>query len=129
LGYHYDFETRIMSNYRRLTIRGGTYFFTVEAYRRQPLFIDDARVERLRHAFREVKAKRPFDVVAVILPNHLHCLWNLPEGDADFSVRWHRIKTSFSRRLPAKIRKDGSPQHRCIQRLKQPPSPLPIIIP
>ncbi|MEY3881703.1 MAG: hypothetical protein RIQ94_2499, partial [Pseudomonadota bacterium] len=34
-----------MSNYRRLTIRGGTYFFTVVAYRRQPLFIDDARVE------------------------------------------------------------------------------------
>jgi putative transposase len=88
LGYHYDFETRIMSNYRRLTIRGGTYFFTVVAYRRQPLFIDDARVELLRHTFREVKAKRPFDVVAaVILPNHLHFLSNLPEDDADFSVR------------------------------------------
>jgi putative transposase len=100
MGYHHDFETRIMSNYRHLTIRGGTYFFTAEAYRRQPLFIDDARVELLRNAFREVKAKRPFDVVvAVILPNHLYCLWNLPEGDADFSVRWHRIKTSFSRRL------------------------------
>jgi hypothetical protein len=85
LGYHYDFETRIMSNYRRLTILGGTYFFTAETYRHQPLFIDDARVGRLRHAFREVKAKRPFDVVAaVILPNHLHCISNLPEGDADF---------------------------------------------
>ncbi len=98
-----------MSNYRRLTIRGGTYFFTVVTYRRQPIFTDDARVELLRHAFREVKAKRPFDVVAaVILPNHLHCLWNLPEDDADFSTRWQMIKTSFSRRIPAKIRKDGS---------------------
>jgi putative transposase len=98
-----------MSNYRRLTIRGGTYFFTVVTYRRQPLFTDDAQVELLRHAFREVKAKRPFDVVAaVILPNHLHCLWNLPEGDADFSTRWQMIKTSFSRCIPAKIRKDGS---------------------
>ena len=108
MGYHYDFETLIMSSYRRLTIRGGTYFFTVVAYRRQPLFIDDARVELLRHAFRELKAKRPFDVVAVILPNHLHCLWNLPEGDADFSTRWQIIKISFSRRLAVKIRKDGS---------------------
>jgi putative transposase len=62
--------------------------FTAEANRRQPLFIDDARVELLRHAFREVKAKRSFDVVAaVILPNHLHFLSNLPEDDADFSVR------------------------------------------
>ncbi|MDP3009169.1 MAG: transposase [Methylococcales bacterium] len=87
-----------MSNYRRLYIRGGTYFFTVVTYRRQPLFIDDARVELLRHAFREVKAKRPFDVVAaVILPNHLHCLWNLPEGDADFSTRWQMIKTNAIR--------------------------------
>ncbi len=85
-----------MSNYRRLTIHGGTYFFTVVVYHRQPLFIDNARVELLRHAFREVKAKRPFDVVAaVILPNHLHCTWNLSEGDADFSTRWQMIKPVF----------------------------------
>jgi hypothetical protein len=56
LSYHYGFETLIMSNYRRLYIRGGTYFCTVVAYRRQLLFTDDARVELLRHAFREVKA-------------------------------------------------------------------------
>lgn len=23
-----------------------------------------------------------------ILPDHLHCVWTLPEGEADFSARW-----------------------------------------
>ena len=72
-----------MSDYRRLYIPGGTYFFTLVAYRRQTIFADNARVELLRQAFREVKAKRSFDLLAaVVLPDHLHCLWRLPEGDA-----------------------------------------------
>jgi len=98
-----------MSDYRRLYIPGGTYFFTLVAYRRQTIFADDARVELLRQAFREVKAKRSFDVLAaVILPDHLHCLWRLPEGDADFSTRWQMVKTNFSRHIPAKTRKNGA---------------------
>ena len=45
-----------------------------------------------------MKAQRPFDLQAiVILPDHLHCLWRLPEGDADFSTRWRLIKTRFSK--------------------------------
>ena len=95
-----------MSDYRRVYIPGGTYFFTLVTYRRQPIFADGGRVEQLRQSFREVKAKRPFDLLAVVvLPDHLHCLWCLPEGDADFSTRWQMVKTSFSRRIPAKTRK------------------------
>ncbi len=98
-----------MSYYRRLYVPGGTYFFTVVAYHRQPIFAKESRVEQLRRSLREVKAKRPFAVVAgVVLPNHLHCLWRLPEGDADFSTRWQMIKTHFSRHVPAPIRQDGS---------------------
>jgi len=98
-----------MSNYRRVYIPGGTYFFTLVGYRRKPIFADGERVELLRRSFREVKAKRPYDVLAaVVLPDHLHCLWCLPEGDADFSTRWQMVKTSFSRRMPAKKRKDGA---------------------
>jgi len=98
-----------VSNYRRVYIPGGTYFFTLVTYRRQPIFADGERVELLRQSFREVKAKRPFDLLAaVVLPDHLHCLWCLPEGDADFSTRWQMVKTSFSRRIPAKKRKDGA---------------------
>jgi len=98
-----------MSNYRRVYIPGGTYFFTLVTYRRQPIFADGERVEQLRQSFREVKVERPFDLLAaVILPDHLHCLWSLPEGDADFSTRWQMVKASFSRRIPAKKRKDGA---------------------
>jgi putative transposase len=98
-----------MSNYRRVYIPGGTYFFTLVTYRRQLIFSDDGRVEQLRQSFREVKAKRPFELLAaVVLPNHLHCLWSLPEGDADFSTRWQMVKASFSRCIPAKTRKDGA---------------------
>ena len=98
-----------MSNYRRVYIPGGTYFFTLVTYRRQPIFANGERVEQLRQSFREVKAKRPFGLLAaVVLPDHLHCLWCLPEGDADFSTRWQMVKTSFSRRIPAQKRKDGA---------------------
>ena len=58
-----------MRNYRRVYIPGGTYFFTLVSYRRQPIFVDDGRVELLRRSFREVKSKRPFDLLAaVVLP-------------------------------------------------------------
>ncbi len=70
-----------MSDYRRLYIPGGTYFFTLVTYHRQIILADDEKVEELRQSFREVKAKRPFELLAaVILPNHLHCLWRLPEA-------------------------------------------------
>jgi putative transposase len=36
----------------------------------------------------------------VVMPEHLHCLWQLPEGDSDYATRWSHIKSSFSRRLP-----------------------------
>lgn len=98
-----------MSNYRRVYIPGGTYFFTVVSYRRQPLFAGDGRVEQLRQSFREVKAKRPFGLLAaVVLPDHLHCLWRLPEDDADYSTRWQMVKADFSRHIPAKIKKGGA---------------------
>jgi len=105
----YSGQLWIMSDYRRLYIPGGRYFFTLVAYRRQPIFTDEQRVMLLRQAFREVKNKRPFDLLAeVVLPNHLHCLWRLPKGDADFSTRWQMVKTAFSRRIPANVKKDGS---------------------
>lgn len=42
--------------------------------------------------------KHPYIIDAiVILPDHLHCLWTLPESDNDFPTRWRLIKTYFSR--------------------------------
>ena len=98
-----------MSNYRRLYVPGGTYFFTVVTYNREFLFADDNRVAQLRRSMRVVKAKRPFAVVAgVVLPNHIHCMWTQPKDDANFSSRWQMIKTEFSRHVPATVRMDGS---------------------
>ena len=89
-----------MTEYRRNFVRGGSYFFTVAlADRSQCLLVE--HVEILRDAFRQVKAEYPFGLDAVvILPEHLHCIWTLPDGDDDYPNRWRRIKAGFSRRLP-----------------------------
>ena len=33
-----------------------------------------------------------------LLPNHLHCIWEMPKGDSDYSKRWSMIKRIFSKR-------------------------------
>jgi putative transposase len=58
-------------------------------------------IAALREAFRSVKNAYPFSLDAiVILPEHLHCIWTLPEGDSDYPERWRCIKAAFSRSLP-----------------------------
>lgn len=90
-----------MTSYRRNSVPGGTYFYTVNlADRRTRLLTDN--IDLLRAAFREVRARHPFTVEAmVVLPDHLHAIWTLPEGDADFAMRWRLIKAAFSRSLPS----------------------------
>lgn len=97
-----------MSNYTRCYSAGGCYFFTVVTHRRQLLFQDAANVALLRQAFRQVKARYPFDIDAiVILPDHLHCIWRLPPGDDDFSNRWRYIKTEFSQSMVMPVNARG----------------------
>jgi putative transposase len=86
-----------MSRYRRSLLDGGTYFFTVVTYRRQTILCDEMLRNALRSAIESVRASRPFTIDAwVLLPDHLHCIWTLPEGDADFSTRWMMIKRKVS---------------------------------
>lgn len=41
----------------------------------------------------------PFKIDAiVILPDHLHTIWTLPDNDSDFSNKWKMVKTSFSKK-------------------------------
>ncbi|HLA34846.1 MAG TPA: transposase [Rhodocyclaceae bacterium] len=84
--------------YRRADAAGGTYFFTVNlADRRSDLLL--RRIEDLRAAHRWVMHAHPFVIVAmVVLPEHLHAVWRLPPGDADYPLRWSLIKANFSRR-------------------------------
>jgi putative transposase len=89
-----------MTEYRRFRHPGGTWFFTVNLAERHDnrLLID--RIDTLRSAFDHVKSKHSFEIAAaVILPDHLHCIWTLPDGDSDFSVRWSLIKAYFSRHI------------------------------
>jgi len=85
--------------YRRSIITGGTFFFTVVTYNRRNIFGSPENIGLLRTIFKEVMAGHPFTIdAAVILPDHLHCIWTLPEGDKDFSGRWRLIKSDFTRR-------------------------------
>jgi putative transposase len=90
-----------MTNYRRNFVPGGSYFFTLNlAERRLPLLTD--HIGSLRVAFRDTRARHPFTIEAiVILPDHLHAIWTLPDGDKDFATRWRLIKSAFSRSLPS----------------------------
>ena len=86
-----------MSRYRHATTTGANYFFTAVAYRRQPILCSDPIRNALRAALEAVRVARPFVIDAwVLLPDHLHCVWTLPEGDADFSDRWMKIKRAVS---------------------------------
>ena len=84
--------------YRRAWRPGGWYFFTVVTYKRQPILTVSENVSRLRMAFGHVKRKHPFEIDGiVVLPDHLHCIWRLPEEEDDFATRWRLIKHFFSR--------------------------------
>ena len=89
-----------MSRYKRSYIEGGTYFFTVNLLQRDKTLLID-HIEALRSTVAEVKTSRPFIIDAwVVLPDHLHCIWTLPESDSDYSSRWREIKKSFVKQLP-----------------------------
>jgi len=89
-----------MPDYRRNRIPGGTYFFTVNLRdRRLDLLV--RHIDVLRGAVRQTRRQLPFHIDGwVVLPDHMHCLWTLPEGDSDFPERWRRIKAAFTRALP-----------------------------
>lgn len=89
-----------MPHYRRHWVPGGTFFFTVNLADRRGRVLT-ANIRALRTAFLETRAVRPFNIVAaVVMPNHLHCIWTLPDGDADNAKRWSQLKSAFSRRVP-----------------------------
>jgi putative transposase len=97
-----------MTSYRRNFIAGGSFFFTVNLAERR-LRLLTGHIDELRKAFRETRRRHPFTIDAiVVLPDHLHTVWTMPEGDADFATRWRLIKSAFSRRLPAGERISGS---------------------
>ena len=88
-----------MATFRRSTIPGATYFFTVNTYQRQQVLTEAPFYQALKQSFEAVRTKHPFNIDAfVLLPDHLHCLWTLPENDSDYAARWNIIKRAVSQR-------------------------------
>lgn len=86
-----------MSSYKRNFVDGGTFFFTVVSYKRQKIFTSPSFRTALRKAIKKTQQQYPFEINAwVLLPNHIHCIWTLPNNDKDFSLRWAMIKNSVS---------------------------------
>ncbi|MGD8591158.1 MAG: transposase [Chromatiales bacterium] len=82
-----------MSDYRRVFKPGGCFFFTVVTHGRQRLFNEVENINRLREGFHRTMHEHPFSINAiVILPDHLHTIWQLPDKDGDYSLRWRLIK-------------------------------------
>jgi len=89
-----------MSNYRRPFLPGATWFFTVVTYRRSPILCETKARQALRDAVHYVRGELPFKIGGwVLLPDHMHCIWTLPEGDAGIEKRWGLIKARVTRRL------------------------------
>ena len=102
-----------MTEYRRFYIPKAMWFFTVNLAERRNNRLLVENIELLRDAFRYVKQRKQFEINAiVIMPDHLHCIWTLPENDGDYSVRWNLLKGYFSRKIPNSERISESRQKR-----------------
>ena len=87
-----------MSEYRRAYVPGGTFFFTVTTFERRPILTEEPYRAALRSALNDVRKRLPLESIAwVLLPDHLHTIWSLPENDGNFSLRWSLIKQQVTR--------------------------------
>lgn len=93
-----------MSTYRRSNTAGGTYFFTVVTQHRRPLLCQPDILAALRRAIQHTRHTLPFTIDAwVVLPDHMHAIWTLPQDDADFGKRWGIIKSQVSKACRAQV--------------------------
>ncbi|MGL4233950.1 MAG: REP-associated tyrosine transposase [Casimicrobium sp.] len=89
-----------MANYRRDKSPGATYFFTVNLEDRSTDLLV-RYFDVLSDAIRYVQTRHPIAIDAmVVLPEHIHAMWTMPENDDDYSTRWRLLKTEFTRKLP-----------------------------
>ena len=84
--------------YRRVFQAGASYFFTLVTHERAPIFRETAAIDLYRRAVEKVRCDWPFAVEAeVVLPDHIHMLWTLPDGDANYPRRVRLVKATFTR--------------------------------
>ena len=96
-------------DYRRARHKGGTYFFTVNCLQRKDNDSLVRNIDLLREVIAKVKKSHPFTIHAwVVLPEHMHCVIELPEDDTDFATRWMLIKMLFSKSIPKNERRSAT---------------------
>lgn len=89
-----------MRTYIRDLTSGAAYFLTRNLKDRQSGLLI-RHMDQLRIAYRKTQQYRPFELNAmVVLPDHLHLLMTLPDGDADYASRVSYLKSQFSRQIP-----------------------------
>ncbi len=78
---------------------GRTWYFTLKlADEKSNLLTRHASL--LAESSRDVEGLYPFDAIAaVILPNHMHLIWTLPEDDLDYGRRISHLRSGFARRI------------------------------
>jgi putative transposase len=88
-----------MTRYRRRYQTGAYWFFTSNlADRNSHALI--THIDLLKHAVRLAHRAMPFSIIAwVVLPNHMHTIWQLASGDTNYPARWQLLKKRFSRDL------------------------------
>ncbi len=97
-----------MPDYRRWYVPGGTYFFTVVTHERRAIFREESARRFLRESIQTIQESHPLTLFAIcLLPEHLHCVWTLPKGDANYSTRWRRIKDEFTTQWMARGGSEG----------------------
>ncbi len=98
-----------MPQYLRAKTPGGLYFFTVVTFDRRKFLTSKLARRILREVWKDVQSRHSFSVEAIcLLPEPLHCIWHLPEGDRDYSKRWRLIKGMFSKRYLKAGGKEGT---------------------
>jgi len=91
-----------MRCYIRNYVPGGTFFFTVVTYERRRMLTDALARPVFRSALRQVRAKWPFDIIAIVLlPDHVHTVWSLPADECDYSLRLQKVKEIFTKQYLA----------------------------
>ena len=96
-----------MRTYRR-SIEGQFFFLTIVTHERQRILSTPLGRDCLRVAFRDVRQRFPFTITGIVLlPDHIHTIWELPRGDINFSTRVRRIKNIFTRHWRASSSREG----------------------
>jgi REP-associated tyrosine transposase len=87
-----------LTHWRRYFLPGGTFFFTLVTEGRAPILTTSVGRSILRTVTRQCQQRWPFEILAIVLlPDHLHTAWRLPDGDSDYSKRWAWIKKEFTK--------------------------------